>query len=134
MTICRCGHKRSAHFIDGDACSANRCPCSGWRKAGVTYAKQRLLLRAAESIRGTFCIGELAVAAWRLFPEDFRIDGITENFPDTRKVQSSVYGKRGLLEKGLLAKDGEKFFVPVSASPSNLRPPTPHQKGEPTLK
>jgi hypothetical protein len=48
---------------------------------------------------------DLAVAAWRLFPDDFGLDGFA--FPSSQKVYAKLLGQDGILARDWLRRDGD---------------------------
>jgi hypothetical protein len=83
---------------------------------------QKSLLEALQARFGErpFTLAEAAVAAWQAAAQNFSLDGFPQ-YPDIRKVATLVYGRRGLLHKGLLTKVGATHYqiaaVPALATP-----------------
>ena len=71
------------------------------------------ILMAAISIKGdekTFTAEDLVVAAWKLFPDVFGLQGYADMYPDSNKVLSNIMGSKGLREKKWIRKVGEKKY------------------------
>jgi hypothetical protein len=77
------------------------------RPAPGTQAE--LVLAAAATLEPGFSKAALVVAAWRAWPQLFGLKGF--HFPDANKVLSYLYGKRGLLARGLVTRQGLGFRV-----------------------
>ena len=60
------------------------------------------ILCAAAGLPGTFTRAQLAVAAWRLFPETFSLRGVEERLPDSNAVYAKLSGIDGLTARGWL--------------------------------
>src|SRR5437763_1554971 len=60
------------------------------------------LLRVARSIAQPFTLNDVSVAAWRACPDFFGMRGYP--FPDNHKVHFILYGKRGLIAKGMIQR------------------------------
>lgn len=73
----------------------------------TTLTAPACVLLAASSLdragRATFALADVAVAAWRMFPDRFSM-GDGHDYPDTHAVIGEFYGKRGLIGRGLLRK------------------------------
>lgn len=68
-----------------------------------------LLLKAAaslvkESETKIFTLGDLTVRAWQLSPQKFGIVGYRKLYPDIHRVKAYIYGKNGMIAKGLIKK------------------------------
>jgi hypothetical protein len=78
-----------------------------------------ILLRVARSIRQPFTLNDISVAVWRAHPEIFGMRG--HPFPDNHKVHYILYGKRGLIAKGILQRVRQGVFrVAEGIDPTQL--------------
>jgi hypothetical protein len=71
------------------------------------------ILIAAIKINGdekTFTAEDLVVAAWKLFPDVFGLQGYADKYPDSNKILSNIMGSKGLREKKWIRKVGEKKY------------------------
>lgn len=75
------------------------CPSMGLRD---------LVLHAAQLFDGVFSKSELVVAAYRLAPKLFCLDGYPEH-PDSNRVWAYLYGARGLIAQGKVERVGNGF-------------------------
>jgi hypothetical protein len=66
------------------------------------------LLRAARAIPQPFTLNDVSVAVWRACPEFFGMKGYP--FPDNHKVHYILYGKRGLVARGIIRRVREGLF------------------------
>ncbi len=57
---------------------------------------------------------ELAVRCWRMFPERFGVTACGLSFPDVNKVLTQLVGKRGLVNRGFVTKNGRLYSVEAS--------------------
>ncbi len=60
------------------------------------------LIAAAAPLPGSFTKEELLIAAWKADPEAFGLRGFEQQHPDSNKVAACLYGKKGLIARGLL--------------------------------
>lgn len=72
-----------------------------------------MILAAARIEEVPFPLPRLIVASWKFFPTVFGLDGYVDKHPDSKKVESYVWGNRGLITKGFLLYQQERkvFFV-----------------------
>lgn len=61
-----------------------------------------IVMRAARAMSGPFTVEDLTVAAWKLDREKLGLSGYRDLYPDHNRVASTVWGKKGLVGKGLL--------------------------------
>jgi hypothetical protein len=66
--------------------------------------QKEVIMQAARSFREPFTIERLIVAAWMLDRVALGLAGYEHEFPDSKKVSALVYGRRGLIAGGELAK------------------------------
>jgi hypothetical protein len=77
------------------------------------------LLRVARTIPQPFTLNDISVAVWKACPEFFAMKGYA--YPDNHKVHFILYGKRGLIAKGLIRRVQQGLFrVPEDLSPEAL--------------
>jgi hypothetical protein len=73
------------------------------------------ILLAADQLekegQSPFSAESLIVASWQKFPRTFGLKGYTDLYPDSNKVLSSIMGSKGLANKGLLVKMGQKLYT-----------------------
>ena len=67
-----------------------------------------MLLRVARSIRQPFTLNDVSVALWKAHPESFGMRGYP--YPDNHKVHYILYGKRGLIAKGIIERVRQGIF------------------------
>ena len=80
------------------------------------------LLHVARSIPQPFTLNDISVAVWRACPEFFGMRGYP--YPDNHKVHSILYGDRGLIARGLIARVRRGVFrVPEGLDLDALAPP-----------
>ena len=80
------------------------------------------LLRVARTIPQPFTLNDISVAVWRACPEFFGMRGYP--YPDNHKVHSILYGDRGLIARGLIARVRRGVFrVPEGLDLDALAPP-----------
>jgi hypothetical protein len=72
------------------------------------------LLRVARTIPQPFTLNDISVAVWRACPEFFGMKGYP--YPDNHKVHFILYGKRGLIAKGLIQRVRQGLFRVAEAS------------------
>ncbi len=78
------------------------------------------LLRVARTIAQPFTLNDISVAVWRSCPEFFGMRGYP--YPDNHKVHFILYGKRGLIAKGMIQRVSQGLFcVPESVDLEALR-------------
>lgn len=99
--------------------------------------KAEKLLVAALAIKdASFSIGALVKAAFKLFPEDFHLDG-EPGLPSDNKVIALLCGKTGLPEKGLMVRIGKKTYALSAKGQSKAtelkKDQPPEQAGLPDL-
>ncbi len=73
---------------------------------------EEVLLAAADfqvSGQPAFTAEELAIRAWKKFPDSFGMEGHPEH-PDSNRVYTKLMGKKGLVGRGWLMKVGEKRY------------------------
>jgi hypothetical protein len=68
----------------------------------------RTLLRVARTIPQPFTLNDISVAVWRTCPEFFGMKGYP--YPDNHKVHFILYGRRGLIAKGLIQRVRQGLF------------------------
>lgn len=77
-------------------------------KVGGTTQAQKVLLSGVDLHNDysfhSFTTAQLAVRAWRNYPDVFGLQGFEHSHPDNKKVESSVFGQRGLVSLGLMKK------------------------------
>jgi hypothetical protein len=66
------------------------------------------LLRAARSIPQPFTLNDVSVAVWHACPEFFGMRGYP--YPDNHKVHYILYGRRGLIAKGIVRRVRQGLF------------------------
>jgi hypothetical protein len=74
---------------------------------------QRILLaayRLEKEGNTPFSAEALIVAVWREHPRAFGLKGFADQYPDSNRVLSCIMGKRGLAQRGWLAKMGAKLY------------------------
>jgi len=74
--------------------------------------EEEVLLAAGdfeEDNQGAFTAEELAIAAWRKFPDSFGMEGYPK-YPDSNRVYTKLMGRKGLVGRGWLMKVGEKRY------------------------
>ena len=59
--------------------------------------------------QATFTAEDLAIAAWKKFPDSFAIEGYPQ-YLDSNRVYTKLMGKKGLVGRGWLVKVGEKRY------------------------
>jgi hypothetical protein len=80
------------------------------------------LLRVARTIPQPFTLNDISVAVWRACPEFFSMRGYA--YPDNHKVHSILYGDRGLIARGLIARVRRGLFrVPEELNLEELTGP-----------
>lgn len=72
--------------------------------ADSNYAKVLGVAYFLSARYGPFTPEELAVACFARHGAAFGLAGFGEDYPDVRKVATCLYGKRGLIARGLLEK------------------------------
>lgn len=81
---------------------------------------EKILIAAAE-LEAPFTAEELAVAAWKKYPDTFGLRGFTDQHPNCNRINTSLMGKRGMVERGLLIKDGDHYLINKAERPA--KPP-----------
>ena len=77
------------------------------------------LLRVARSIPQPFTLNDISVAVWKVCPEFFGMRGYP--YPDNHKVHYILYGKRGLIAKGIIQRVRTGIFrVAEGIDPDHL--------------
>jgi hypothetical protein len=77
------------------------------------------LLRVARTVPQPFTLNDISVAVWKAHPEFFSMKGYP--FPDNHKVHSILYGRRGLIAKGIIRRVRQGLFrVPDGLDPEAL--------------
>jgi hypothetical protein len=74
--------------------------------------EQQVLLVAVEleaNGQSPFTAEEVAIAAWKRFPDSFAMEGYPE-YPDSNRVYTKLMGKKGLAGRGWLVKVSEKQY------------------------
>jgi hypothetical protein len=70
--------------------------------------------RLMESLRDltgqTFSWEQMVVAAWRWEPAYFGLAGFEDQYPDSNRVSTCLYGRRGLIRRGKIRRVGPKLF------------------------
>lgn len=59
--------------------------------------------------QAAFTAEDLAIAAWKKFPDSFAMEG-HPHYPDSNRVYTKLMGRRGLVGRGWLVKVGEKRY------------------------
>lgn len=62
------------------------------------------ILRAMLGCEEPLTVEQLVVAAWKFRPQAFGLRGYEARYPNAARVRETLYGRRGLLTKGLIAK------------------------------
>jgi hypothetical protein len=79
------------------------------------------LLRVARTIPQPFTLNDISVAVWKADPDFFGMKGYP--YPDNHKVHYILYGTRGLIAKGLVARVRQGIFrIPDGLDPERLNP------------
>jgi hypothetical protein len=77
------------------------------------------LLRVARTIPQPFTLNDVSVAVWRTAPDFFGMKGYP--YPDNHKVHYILYGRRGLIAKGIIQRVSEGLFrVAEGVDPDEL--------------
>ncbi len=77
------------------------------------------LLRVAREIPQPFTLNDISVAVWRACPEFFGMKGYP--YPDNHKVHYILYGRRGLIARGVIQRVREGLFsIPEGVDPETL--------------
>jgi hypothetical protein len=74
--------------------------------------EEQVLLAAADFDLNdpvSFTAEELAIAAWKKFPDSFGMEGHPK-YPDSNRVYTKLMGKKGLVGRGWLVKVGGKRY------------------------
>ena len=67
------------------------------------------VLAVARAIKQPFRLNDLSVACWRHDPAFFGMKGYPRH-PDNHKIHTFLYGKRGLIARGLIDRIREGLF------------------------
>jgi hypothetical protein len=77
------------------------------------------LLRVARGIPQPFTLNDISVAVWRACPDFFGMKGYP--YPDNHKVHYILYGRRGLIARGVIQRVREGLFcIPEGVDPETL--------------
>jgi hypothetical protein len=77
----------------------------------ATTSLQEVVLRAAARFgAGGVLRSLLVITAWMADKARFGMPGYP-NYPDSYKVISCLYGKSGLIHRGLLRKQGDRLYI-----------------------
>lgn len=68
-----------------------------------------MILEVARKMPDVFTLSELVVCCWRADPLRFSLPGFTQ-FPGEHRVRCALFGSRGLISRGLLLREGERFL------------------------
>lgn len=74
-------------------------------------AAAQLIVKAARQLAQPFGRTALVLAAWRADPPRFGLAGCEGQHPDCNKVLSYLYGRRGLIARGLVVPEGDLYRV-----------------------
>jgi hypothetical protein len=87
------------------------------------------LLRVARAIPQPFTLNDISVAVWRACPEFFGMKGYP--YPDNHKVHYILYGRRGLIARGIIQRVREGLFrVAQDIDPEALLAAGPDARSE----
>ena len=75
-----------------------------------TESRWRQALSVVRNLRQPFTMSAAVVAVWHEFPREFGLAGYEDEYPDSNKVESLMYGKKGMVAAKLVAKVGQKLF------------------------
>src|SRR5689334_8924812 len=89
-----------------------------------------LILEAASTFPGWFSAEDLAVVAWRLWPQRFGLNGYVMEHPDFHAVYALLCGRKGLVGQGWLEKYGKHYLVAQRAGTQMRGPATLTVNGE----
>jgi hypothetical protein len=64
-----------------------------------------------EQGQSPFSAEALIVTAWQKYPRVFGLKGYTDQHPDSNKVLASIMGRKGLTNRSLLVKMGQKLYA-----------------------
>lgn len=73
------------------------------------------VLAAAADCDPHFTVAALVVAAWKRWPDCFGLSGWNAHHPDTNRVTVNLYGRKGLIARGLLMRNGTGRFMLTAA-------------------
>lgn len=62
------------------------------------------LLKVAKSLSSPFTLTQLVIAAWQHTPSSFGLPEDEERYPSDNRVRVLLFGRRGLISRGLLRK------------------------------
>jgi hypothetical protein len=68
---------------------------------------RRLIATAAAELPAPFTAAQIVVAAWQLSPQRLGLAGFADLYPDSNKVLSVVWGQKGMIGQGQIAKAGK---------------------------
>lgn len=81
---------------------------------GAARTQAYVILAAAHQLAATqptFTSEDLAVAAWKMDPAMFGMDGYYSSYPDNNRVRAALCGKKAtLIRKGVLVQVGPKRY------------------------
>jgi hypothetical protein len=75
----------------------------------LATGKAAVVLAVARTVKQPFMLNDLSVACWQHDPEFFGLRGYRQH-PDNHKIHSFLYGKRGLIARGLIDRVSEGLF------------------------
>ena len=82
---------------------------------GTTMTGVNAILLAAlyleEETPGPWCISDLTVKAWGIYPEVFGLPEYRDKYPDSNRVKVELYKKQYSKLKGLVEKVGENRYL-----------------------
>lgn len=91
----------------------------------VEHTMPEMILLAAHHLEEIgqvpFSAEALIVASWQKSPKTFGLKGYADQYPDSNKVLTSVMGKKGLANRGWLAKMGQKLYSLTRAGRQAVR-------------
>ncbi len=64
-----------------------------------------------EQGQSPFSAEALIVTAWQKYPRAFGLKGYTDQYPDANKVLASIMGRKGLTNRSLFVKMGQKLYA-----------------------
>lgn len=71
---------------------------------GCVGTTKEIVLQAARGIPAPFSIGALTIACWIIHPDKFGLQPYSRVYPDSTPVRVVLFGKSGLINKGLIRK------------------------------
>jgi len=99
-----------------------------------------ILHAAALKLAAPFSAPDLAVTAWQHAPWAFGLRGYEQIHPDFNKILVSLFGRRGMLAKGLLVQVRTGLYrvgridmtkAPPGVTPGGARRTSPGKEGRP---